>query len=311
MHNDYQEVVKEGWEFRIKGCNQFRFVKKLHSLKKPLRNLNIVHFSYISTRADKANAELMDLQQLLHDNPFDTDIQKRMVEKNNEASKLREVNKMFLDQLAKGKYLKECDKSMSFFHTLMRRHTSRNHISAIMKNKGEQTNSQTQVAEEFLRFYKELLGKEVYNIMVDDRIITKGRILNDSQRDQIMTHITNEEIKQALFSIGDGKSLGPDGFSVCFFKRSWNTVGKEFTNVVKEFFSTEKLLKQINHTIIAMFPKSSHASTINDFRPIACCNVMYKVIAKIIAARIKPCLEDIFNPAQSAFVKHRIVDFLS
>ncbi|XP_057975209.1 uncharacterized protein LOC131162617 [Malania oleifera] len=187
---------------------------------------------------------------------------------------------------------------MSFFHDLMKGHTNMNLILAIMKKNGEQTNSQMQVAEEFLCSYKELLGKEVYNTMVDDQIITKGRILNDSQRDQIMTPITEEESKQALFSIGDGKSPSPDGFLACFFKRSLNTMGKEFTNVVKEFFSTGKLLKQINHTIIALIPKSSHASTVNDFKPIACCNVMHKVTTKIIAARIKLCLEEIVNPAQ-------------
>ncbi|XP_057953935.1 uncharacterized protein LOC131148225 [Malania oleifera] len=42
-----------------------------------------------------------------------------------------------------------------------------------------------------------------------------------------------------------------------------------------------------------------------DFRPISCCNVVYKVIAKILANRISPILEDIVNVSQSAFVKQR------
>ncbi|XP_057958618.1 disease resistance protein SUMM2-like [Malania oleifera] len=172
------------------------------------RIIRVKRNQFDAMEAYKANAELMDLQPLLHDRPSNTDIQKRMVEKKNEASRLREANRMLLAQIAKGKYLKECDKS-------------------------------------------------------------------------------------------------PDGFLACFFKRSWNTVGKEFTNAIREFLSTGKLLKRINHTIIALIPKSSHALTINDFGPISCCNVMHKVIAKIIATRIKPCLEEIVKPAQSTFVKHR------
>ncbi|KAK2653134.1 hypothetical protein Ddye_012990 [Dipteronia dyeriana] len=42
-----------------------------------------------------------------------------------------------------------------------------------------------------------------------------------------------------------------------------------------------------------------------DFRRISCCNTLYKIIAKIIANRIKPCLPNIISPSQSAFMAGR------
>lgn len=76
--------------------------------------------------------------------------------------------------------------------------------------------------------------------------------------------------------------------------------GEEFSLAVLEFFRTGSLLKQINHSAIALVPKNSHASRVGDYRPISCCNVFYKVLSKILASRISGFLESVFDPAQAA-----------
>ncbi|GJS72425.1 hypothetical protein Tco_0705266 [Tanacetum coccineum] len=62
-------------------------------------------------------------------------------------------------------------------------------------------------------------------------------------------------IKEAMFSMGDEKSPGPDGFSAAFFKQAWHIVGVDVINAIREFFTNGKLLKELNHTIIALIPK--------------------------------------------------------
>ena len=74
---------------------------------------------------------------------------------------------------------------------------------------------------------------------------------------------------------------------------------------MKEFFSSGQILRQINHSVLALIPKSKEADRVEDFRPIACCNVIYKVISKIIAIRLAPTLSNIVDPAQSAFIQNR------
>ena len=65
----------------------------------------------------------------------------------------------------------------------------------------------------------------------------------------------------------------------------------------------------MNHSIIALVPKSKTASRVEDFRPIACCNVSYKVISKILAVRLAPVMTKLIDPAQFAFVQgHAMVE---
>ena len=73
------------------------------------------------------------------------------------------------------------------------------------------------------------------------------------------------------------------------------------------FFSSGSLLREINCTIIALVPKVPNPESMHDYRPISCCNTVYKCISKLIATRIKQCIPGIINPSQSAFVQGRSI----
>ena len=105
--------------------------------------------------------------------------------------------------------------------------------------------------------------------------------------------------------MGNNKASGPDGYNALFFKKAWNIIGDDIFVAVNEFFMLAKLLKQINHALIALIPKSDQASQVNHFRPISCCNLLYKIISKILANRIVSVLEHIIGASQSAFLKNR------
>ncbi|GJU29675.1 putative reverse transcriptase domain, reverse transcriptase zinc-binding domain protein [Tanacetum coccineum] len=90
-----------------------------------------------------------------------------------------------------------------------------------------------------------------------------------------------------------------------FFKEAWDIMSSDVTKAVQEFFINGKLLKELNHTIIALIPKVSSPSRINDYRPISCCNVLFKCISKIIANHIKESLKVLVSLNQSAFVPGR------
>ncbi|KAL2235453.1 UNVERIFIED_CONTAM: putative mitochondrial protein [Sesamum indicum] len=116
-----------------------------------------------------------------------------------------------------------------------------------------------------------------------------------------------DDVKQAVFDIADDKAPGPDGYSSRFFKAAWPVVGEEVTRAVLDFFSTGKLLKQVNSTILALIPKVHTPMSVNDFRPISCCNVLYKIIAKLLVQKISVLLDKIVSPCQTAFIPGRSI----
>lgn len=103
------------------------------------------------------------------------------------------------------------------------------------------------------------------------------------------------------------KSPGPDGFTSEFFKSTWETIGNDFVSAIKSFFVKGFLPKGVNSTIIALIPKTNKVKEMKDYRPISCCNVLYKVISKIVANRLMLLLPEFINGNQSAFVHNRLL----
>nr|GEV14958.1 hypothetical protein [Tanacetum cinerariifolium] len=160
----------------------------------------------------------------------------------------------------------------------------------------------------FLDQYNQFLRAEGGTIPLDDHDLFI-RVLDDAKDNFIVHDASNDEVKSVIFSMGDDRAPGPNGFTAVFLKKVWDVVGGDITCVVRDFFFDGKLLKELNHTIISFIPKVTTPARINDYRPISCCNVLYKCISKIIANRVKEGLGDIVSINQSTFIPgHRISD---
>jgi hypothetical protein len=68
-----------------------------------------------------------------------------------------------------------------------------------------------------------------------------------------------------------------------FFKHAWPIIGGDVLDAIKSFFVSSKLLKRVNATIITLVPKKINPASMGDYRPISCCNFIYKCITKILA----------------------------
>lgn len=84
-------------------------------------------------------------------------------------------------------------------------------------------------------------------------------------------------------------------------------MGTDVCLAVKDFFASGNLLRQLNHSVISLVPKSANATTANDFRPISCCNVVYKIISKILADRLAQAASRLISPMQNAFLGGRLM----
>ncbi|KAJ0852391.1 putative RNA-directed DNA polymerase [Helianthus annuus] len=160
------------------------------------------------------------------------------------------------------------------------------------------------VADAMVLHYSNFLGME-HPVETTNMGNLFSNVLSNEDAENMIRPVTCEEVKNAMFSIGEDKAPGPDGYTSTFFKKAWEIVGNEVTNAVLQFFENGKLLKQINHTILALLPKKDIPDSVLDYRPISCCNVLYKCISKIITDRLKGSLGSLVSINQSAFVPGR------
>ncbi|KAL2243965.1 UNVERIFIED_CONTAM: hypothetical protein Sindi_0514500 [Sesamum indicum] len=132
-------------------------------------------------------------------------------------------------------------------------------------------------------------------------------LLDEDEAAHLIKPFTTEDVKLTMFDITEDKAPGPDGYSSGFFKGAWTVVGDEVTRALLDFFATGKLLKHVNCTLLVVIPKVHSPITVADFRPISCCNVIYKVIAKLLVQRLSVVLGKLVSPYQAAFIPDRSI----
>lgn len=131
------------------------------------------------------------------------------------------------------------------------------------------------------------------------------KIITEEHNQLLLRPITPLEVESALAQLKDGKPVGPDGFTSNFFHHFWDLIKLEVWKVVEESRTMHWLLPSLNATFMALIPKEEQQNTLEKFRPIALCNVIYKIILKVITNRLKPLLPILILQKQSRYVEGR------
>jgi hypothetical protein len=92
-----------------------------------------------------------------------------------------------------------------------------------------------------------------------------------------------------------------------FFKKYWEVVGNSITSEVLKVLNGGDMPEGWNETCVVLIPKVPNPMGMKDLRPISLCNIVYKLISKVLANRLKLILPEIISPNQSAFVPGRLI----
>ena len=129
--------------------------------------------------------------------------------------------------------------------------------------------------------------------------------IGELERDWLERRFEKDEILSVVRNMEGDKDPGPDGFSMAFLHHCWRVVKRDVLAVFKEFYQHCKFEKSLNATFIALIPKKNNASNIHDFRPISLVGSLYKILAKVLANRLKVVLDQLISESQNSFVGGR------
>ena len=102
-----------------------------------------------------------------------------------------------------------------------------------------------------------------------------------------------------------GKAPSPYDFPMAFFQACWDVIKLDLMEIFQVFFERGQFEKSLNATFISLIPKKSDAVEVKYFRPISLIGGVYKIIAKVLANRLKEVIGDVISESQNAFVNNR------
>ncbi|KAH9698518.1 reverse transcriptase domain-containing protein [Citrus sinensis] len=125
--------------------------------------------------------------------------------------------------------------------------------------------------------------------------------------EQLDRPFIEEEVTAALAQMCPTKAPGPDGLPAAFFQKHWKSVKSSVISTSLYILNDKGIISPLNHTHIVLIPNIQKPERVTNFRPISLCNVIYRVIAKTIANRLKDMLNHVISPSQSAFIPNRMI----
>ncbi len=225
-------------------------------------------------------------------------------------NKLEVTRRMFSKEglfRSRVKWFEYGEKSNKFFMNLCSFRGKQKVITNI-KNGEEEGRGQLKVMEIIRKFYGNLYAKDEREEQVkDESYYNLCPKLKNDQRSKMDEEITLSEMKNGLDSCKES-APGQDGIPYAVYKHFWNLLGPFIKEAWDYSVSTGKMPSSHTESIITLLPKDGKdLNDIRNWRPITLSNCDSKIITKALANRMSKVLEDIVDPAQTAYIPGRSV----
>ncbi|XP_047978624.1 uncharacterized protein LOC125220501 [Salvia hispanica] len=303
-HHLFLQEVERCWREDTGTRGLINLQLKLSRLKRSLKIWNRVVFGNILENLRKAEFEAKKAMENFEQNPSPL-LRAEMNRTSAEFILSLKMEEDFWRQKATLKWVAEGERNTKFFHGWVKQKRVKSRIHMIEEG-GQTLTEEVDIRNSAEFFFKNLLTEDVGSLGEPELEILSS-LPADVNLSQLEVDPTAEEVRQVVFDINADSTAGPDGFSALFFQACWDIVGKDVVEAVVDFFAGAQLPRGIAATLIVLVPKKKNPTRWADFRPISLCNVMNKIISKLITKRLAPFLPLLTVPNQSGFIRGRLL----
>jgi hypothetical protein len=300
---DFMDNMERWWgSYQFFGTPSFILAKKLRALKTDLKKWNEEEFGNVMIKKLRLLQELHDLDSIAEHRPW-TDAEKiKLDQLRTDLEQNTLLDEISWRQKSRVLWLKEGDKNSKFFHHMANSHRRANRIGSLYVD-NESTSDQAIIQDHIVDFYTKLFQETESHRPFLDGLHFDSLDVEDAAG--LEKPFDEEEVTNVVKGFNGEKAPGPDGFPLSFFQHCWNILKADIMAVFHEFHMHGQFEKSLNATFIALIPKKHDAMEIKDYKPISLVGSVYKIIAKVLANRMRLVLGKVISDSQNAFVKGR------
>ena len=283
LWDDYEAVIQEAWS--MAGSRE----TGLASVKEKISACGADLKAWGAVKTELDVEAIKQLQNWLDSlNRADTtDYSKaEYLEVSKKLDDLLLNQEIYWAQRSRVSWLKHGDKNMKFFYSKASQRRRRNHIKGMKNAQDHWVDEIKDIAKVAVEYFDSLFCASSCDQVVECLNTVSGKVTPDMQ-EILSSDFSAEEIKAAVFQMGPTKALRLDGMNALFYQKFWHVVGETIVTAVLDFLNDGIMLPAINHTNIVLIPKVKNPEKMSDFKPISLCNVIYKIISKVLANRLK------------------------
>eukprot|EP00253_Pinus_taeda_P025801 PITA_25801 len=294
-------------DLNIQGTRMFLLQKILKHIKIQLKDWNKNEFGNIFDGKKIIEGRMQELNQTLIKEGHDKVRSDQATKYQQQWENICKQEEIFWRQKSRVQWLKEGKHNTKFFHKSTMDNRAHNRISLIKDKRGNNLNSHEEIEVALVQHFRSIAQDTCYerDHYIWDFTKHIPRMVSREDNVNLYRSVTKEEVSGVVKEMQNGKAPGPDGFNVNFFKACWNIVKQDILQVVEDSRRRRTILKALNSSFIALIPIQEQTLTPDRFRPIALCNVVYKIISKVVANRLKPLLPSLVSGEQVGYVEGR------
>ena len=159
------------------------------------------------------------------------------------------------------------------------------------------------ISDSFKKFYKNLYTQEETCPTTQDRFLQYAKPLNDTDRTDLETPFTLDDLKNALSQMKLNKTPGPDGLTTEFYQHFFPDLGPILLKMIHEAHKKQTLPDSLSRSYITLIPKDNPDKTqMKNYRPISLLNVDYKIISKTITNKLQPYMSKLIHADQQCSI---------
>ncbi|CAI5458986.1 unnamed protein product [Closterium sp. Yama58-4] len=138
-------------------------------------------------------------------------------------------------------------------------------------------------------FFRDLFGK-AKETSEEKWLTDESRRLDEKDREVLQAKWTEKEVKKALAELPKGKAPDQDGLPREFFESNWDILGPGLMRFIHSFEQSAKLPESLTTAVTILLHKKGEKEKLENYRPITLLNTVYKIVAKVLANRMKKVL---------------------